>query len=66
MGVLVKAVHTAKAVGRDVQTEVQKRILHYRNTKHPSTGKAPAELIMGRPPRYDLCMQTKRTRGSWT
>ena len=48
MGVLVKAVHTAIAAGRDVQTEVNRRLLHYRNTPHPSTGRTPAELIMGR------------------
>ena len=46
MGVLVKTVHSAIAAGKDVQTEVQRRLLNYRNTPHPSTGKTPAELIM--------------------
>ena len=48
MGVLVKTVHAAIAAGKDVQTEVQRRLLNYRNTPHPSTGKAPSELIMHR------------------
>ena len=46
MGVLVKTVHAAIAAGKDVQTEVQRRLLNYRNTPHPSTGKTPSELIM--------------------
>ena len=46
MGVLVKTVHAAIAAGKDVQTEVQRRLLNYRNTPHPSTGKTPSEMIM--------------------
>jgi hypothetical protein len=48
MGVLVKTVHAAVAMGKDPQTEVQRRLLNYRNTPHPSTGKSPSELIMNR------------------
>ena len=48
MGVLVKVVHTAQAQGLDPKVEVHRRLLNYRNTPHPSTGKTPAELIMGR------------------
>ena len=36
----------AIAAGKDVHTEVQRRLLNYRNTPHPSTGKTPSELIM--------------------
>ena len=42
MAVLVKTVHTATAGGKDLHTEVQRRFLNYRNTKHPSTGKTPS------------------------
>jgi hypothetical protein len=48
MGVLVKTVHTAVAAGRDPKVEVGRRLLNYRNTPHPSTGKTPAELMFGR------------------
>jgi len=48
MGVLVKIVHTAVAEGQDPRLEVRRRLLNYRNTPHPSTGKAPAELMMRR------------------
>ena len=48
MGVLVKTIHTAVATGKDVEIEVQKRLLNYRNTPHPSTGKTPSEMIMQR------------------
>ena len=46
MGVLVKTVHAAIAAGKDVPTEIQRRLLNYRNTPHPSTGKTPSEMIM--------------------
>ena len=48
MGVLVKTVHVAVAMGKDPVTEVQRRLMNYRNTPHPSTGKSPSELMMGR------------------
>ena len=48
MGVLVKTVHAAVAMGKDPQTEVQRRLMNYRNTPHPSRGKSPSELIMNR------------------
>ena len=34
--------------GQDPRLEVRRRLLNYRNTPHPSTGKAPAELMMRR------------------
>ena len=43
---MVKTVHAAIAAGKDVPTEVQRRLLNYRNTPHPSTGKTPSEMIM--------------------
>ena len=48
MGVLVKTVHTAVAEGRDPRVEVKRRLLNYRTTPHPSTGKAPCELMNNR------------------
>ena len=43
MGVLVKTVHAAAAMGKDSQTEVQRRLMNNRNTPHPITGKSPSE-----------------------
>ena len=54
MGVLVKVVHTAIAQGRDPKEEVMRRLLNYRNTRHPSTGCTPAELLMNRRPRTKI------------
>ena len=48
MGVLVKVVHAAVANDQDPRVEVRRRLLNYRNTPHPSTGKTPAELMMRR------------------
>ena len=38
-GVLVKTVHVAVSTGKDPEIEVQRRLMNYRNTPHPSTGK---------------------------
>ena len=48
MSVLVKIVHTAIASGQDPKVAVRRRLLNYRNTPHPSTGKTPAELMIKR------------------
>ena len=48
MQVLVKVVHTAIAMGQDPKVEVRRMLLNYRNTPHASTGKTPAELMIGR------------------
>ena len=48
MGVLVKITHAALAEGLDPKVEVEKRLLNYRNTPHPSTGYSPGQLMMGR------------------
>ena len=48
MGVLVKVVHAAVASNQDPRVEVRRRLMNYRNTPHPSTGKTPAELMMRR------------------
>ena len=39
MGVLVQTLQAAIAAGKEVLTEVHRRLLNYRNTPHPSTGK---------------------------
>ena len=54
MSVLVKVIHAAVAEGRDPKVEVQKRLLNYRNTVHPSTGASSASLMMGRTLRTKL------------
>ena len=54
MEVLVKVVHTAIAQGRDPKEEVMRGLLNYRNTRHPSTGCTPAELLMNRRPRTKI------------
>ena len=48
MSVIAKTVHAAIAEGKDPKIEVRRRVMNYRNTPHPSTGKAPSQLIMGR------------------
>ena len=48
MSVLVKVVNTAIASGQDPKVAVRRRMLNYRNTPHPSTGKTPAELMIRR------------------
>ena len=48
MGVLVKTIHAAKVIGMDPKVEVKRMMLNYRNTQHPATGKAPAELMLRR------------------
>ena len=45
MGVIKKTIHAAKAEGNDPRLEVQRLLINYRNTPHPSTGKSPAELV---------------------
>ena len=48
MSVLVKVIHTAVADKQDPRVAVRRRLLNYRNTVHPSTGKTPAEVLVGR------------------
>ena len=48
MGVLVKTLHAAVASNQDPKVEVRRRLMNYRNTPHPSTGKTPAELMIRR------------------
>ena len=48
MATLVKVTHAAMAEGKDPRIEVQRRLLNYRNTIHPSHGKTPASLMMNR------------------
>ena len=48
MATIVKVVHAAMAENKDPKIEVDRRLLNYRNTVHPSTGKTPSQLMMGR------------------
>ena len=48
MGVLVKTIHAAQAEKKDPKLEIKKRLMNYRNTPHPATGIAPAELMFRR------------------
>ena len=45
---MVKITHAAIAEGLDPRVEVQKRLLNYRKTPHPSTGKSPSQLMLNR------------------
>ena len=48
MATIVKVVHAAIAENKDPKVEIDRRLLNYRNTAHPSTGKTPSQLMMGR------------------
>ena len=48
MGVIVKLVHAALAEKKDPKLEIERRLMQYRNTPHPSTGKTPSELMFNR------------------
>ena len=48
MATIVKTTHAAMAQKKDPKLEIKRRLLNYRNTPHPSTGKTPSELMMGR------------------
>ena len=45
MGVLVKTIHAVIAENKDPKLEIKKRLMNYRITPHPATGKVPAELV---------------------
>ena len=45
---LVRLIHAAMAERKDPRREVFKFVLNYNATKHSSTGKTPAELLMNR------------------
>ena len=63
MAVIVKTVHAAIAEARDPKTEIRRRLMNYRNTPHPSTGKSPSELIMGRPLKTKIAALVTPARG---
>ena len=54
MSVLVRVIHASVAEGKDLKVEVQKRLINYRNTVHPSPVVSPASLMMGRTIRTKL------------
>ena len=47
MKIIKKIWHTSTITGRDAMAEINKRLQAYRATPHPTTGKAPAELMYG-------------------
>ena len=47
MKIIKKVWHTCTVTGRDAMAEINKRLLAYRATPHPTTGKTPAELMYG-------------------
>ena len=52
--ILCKLLHTAAAEGKDPRREVEKYLLQYRATPHPTTGKSPAEMLYNRKIRTKL------------
>ena len=48
MASLVKVVHAALTEKKDPKEEVQKFLMMYRSTPHPSTGKCPSQLLNSR------------------
>ena len=46
----MKIWHTCTITRRDAMAEINKRLQAYRATPHPTTGKAPAELMYGGEP----------------
>jgi len=63
MSVIVKTVHAAIAEGKSPKVEVRRRLMNYRNTPHPSTGKSPSELIMNRTIRTKIAAPIKPACG---
>ena len=61
MAVLVKVVHAAVVSNQDPRLEVRRRLMNYRNTPHPSTGKTPAELMIRRQIRTRVPVMMKST-----
>ena len=49
------------ASNQDPRVEVRRRLMNYRNTPHPSTGKTPSELMMRRQIRTRVPMLMKST-----
>ena len=47
MKIIKKIWHTCTITKRDAMAEINKRLQAYRATPHPTTGKAPAELMYG-------------------
>ena len=48
MASIAKLVHASLAEGNDPKIEIQRFLMNYRNTPHPSTGFTPSRLLMGR------------------
>ena len=52
--ILCKLIHTAVAEGKEPREVLDKYLLHYRATPHPTTGKSPAEMLNNRKLRTKL------------
>ena len=63
MSVLVKIIHAAIKDKKYPHVEMRRRLMNCRNTPHPSTGKAPNELIMGRLLRIKIVTPIKTAIG---
>ena len=44
----MKLVHAAIAEKKDPKLEIERRLMQYSNTPHPSTGKTPSKLMFNR------------------
>ena len=61
MKIIKKIWHTCTITRRDPMAEINKRLQAYRATPHPTTGKAPAELMYGGEPTEQDCQIRRRT-----
>ena len=52
--ILCKLIHTATVEGQDPRDALQKYLMHYRATPHPTTGISPAEMLNNRKIRTKL------------
>lgn len=63
MSVLAKIINSAIVDKKDSHVEVRGCLISYRNTPHPSAGKAPSKFIMGKQLRAKVITSIKSAKG---
>ena len=64
MASIAKLVHASLAEGKDPKVEIQRFLMNYRNTPHPSTGYTPSRLLMGRIIKTKILALIQKVTGS--